>query len=246
MGTQAKKKILITAAVLLALAVAVGITAWRKLHRVVPQPAWITHNQRDSYLYGSVGAAHTAGLPYWIWLAMPRMFPEYMPGPGGYAALGMSWEEGREMPVGFAKQRIGYIRVTGNCALCHAISYPNGPDEAPTIVAAVPGRTTDVQPLLTFLKRCAQDPRFNANEFLAEIDTATKLSFLDRLLYRYVLIPRTRQALANDPAALLFSPALRAHARDPQSNVPLHDRQMKALKEWTEQQKSAARPPIAP
>ena len=37
----------------------------------------------------------------------------------------------------------------------------------------------DLQPLLTFLKRCAEDPRFNADELLAEIDMATDLSFVD-------------------------------------------------------------------
>ncbi len=241
MDKHTKKKTLI-AAVVVVLTVVIGFTAWYKLYRVVAQPAWITNDQRDTYFYGSVEAENAVGLPYWIWLAMPRMFPEYMPGPGGYAALGMSWEEGKEMPVGFAKQRIGYIRVTGNCALCHAVSYTNGQDEIPTIVPAVPGHTTDVQPLLTFFKYSAQDPRFNADEFLAEIDTATKLPFLDRLLYRYVLIPRARQTLIDDPAAVLLNPALRAHARDPQSNVLLNDQQMKALTVWMEKQNAPARP----
>jgi hypothetical protein len=241
METHTKKKLLIVASVLVVLALVIGITAWCSLYRVVAQPAWITADQRDNYFYGSVGAENAAGLPYWVWLAMPRMFPEYMPGPGGYASLGMSWEEGKEMPVGFAKQRIGYIRVTGNCALCHATSYSNGSDEAPTIVDSVPGHTTDIQPLLNFYKRSAQDPRFNADEFLSEIDTATKLSFLDRLLYRYALIPRTRQMLIDDPAAILFSPALRAHAHDPQSDAILTDPHQKALEEWMNRQKPPAK-----
>src|SRR5271165_172674 len=197
MDQHAKKRFLIAVAVLIGLAVVVGITIWCKMYRVVPQPAWITADPRDNYFYGSVGAGQTAGLPYWVWLEMPRMFPEYLPGPGGYASLGLSWEEGREMPVGFAKQRIGYIRVTGNCALCHAVSNRTDTDEAPapTITPAVPGHSTDIQPLLTFLTHCAQDPRFNADEFLAQIDTMTKLSLSDRLLYKYILIPRARQAL---------------------------------------------------
>ena len=221
MKKGAKKKILIAVAVVV-LAVA-GIMTWCELYRVAPQPAWITADQRDKYFYGSVGAEHTAGIPYWIWLAMPRMFPEYLPGPGGYAALGLSWEGGKEMPVGFAKQRIGYVRVTGNCALCHAVSQRTGTDEVPTIIPTVSGQTTEIQPLLAFYRRCAQDPRFNADDILAEVETATTLSFTDRLLYRYVLIPRTREALL-DPAAVLFDPAIREHSRDPHSralSVPL-------------------------
>src|SRR5215472_12484542 len=197
--TERSSKALRVVAVLVGLAALAAIVVWYKFYRVVPQPVWIHADQRDTFFYGSVDANHVLGVPYWIWLALPRMFPEYMPAPGGYAALGMSWEEGREMPVGFAKQRIGYIRVTGNCALCHAVSHPNGPDEAPTIVAAVPGHATDMKPLYSFLQQSAKDPRFNADEFLSEIDTATKLSFLDRLLYRYVLIPRTQKALSDDP-----------------------------------------------
>ena len=232
MDKLAKKKFLIAVALLVGLAVVVGITIWYKMYRVVPQPAWIRADQRDNYFYGSVGTERTAGVPYWIWLALPRMFPEYMPGPGGYAALGLSWEEGTEMPVGFAKQRVGYIRVTGNCALCHAVSNRTETDEAPipTITAAVSGNSTDIQPLLTFLTRCARDTRFNADEILAEVQTATKLSLSDRLLYRYILIPRTRKALL-DPASILFDPALQAHSRDPHSDAPFSEQPMKDLKQ---------------
>jgi hypothetical protein len=241
-----RKKILIVVAILVALALLIGGTVWCKVCRVVAQPAWINADQRDSYFYGSVGAENTAGMPYWLWLAMPRMFPEYMPGPGGYAALGMSWEEGREMPVGFAKQRIGYIRVTGNCALCHAISHPNGADEVPTIVAVVPGHTTDIQPLMTFFRQSAQDPRFNADEFLSEINTATKLSFLDRLLYRYILIPRTRQALIDEPENALFAPALLGHSHDPKSDATFTDAHMKAVRQWMAQRTLPAKGPCGP
>jgi hypothetical protein len=173
---------------------------------------------------------------------MPRLFPEYMPGPGGYAALGMSWEEGREMPAGFAKQRIGYIRVTGNCALCHAISRPSGPDRAPTILTAVKGHTTDIEPLLAFYTNCAKDPRFNADELFSEIDTDTSLSLLDSLIYRYVLIPRIKKELIDDPASVLFDPALRDHARDPRADAPLSDPQATALKVWMQEQMKSTTP----
>lgn len=225
----------------LVLALATGVVVWSALFRVVAQPAWIAGDQRDTYFYGSQGAGKTAGVPYWIWLAMPRIFPEHMPGLGGYASLGISWEEGKEMPIGFAKQRVGYIRVTGNCALCHVISQSNGPDRAPSIIPAIPGRTTDITPLLAFWKACAADPRFNADEFFAEIDSDTKLPILDRMLYRYVLIPRTRNALMGDPAQALFSPALRAHIRDPHSDKPFADPQLKLLRDNMRQQSQTAK-----
>jgi hypothetical protein len=238
-----KRRSLIAVAVVAGLAIVAGVTIWWKMYRVVPQPAWIAADQRDNYFYGSVGAGETSGIPYWIWLALPRMFPEYLPGPGGYVALGLSWEEGHEMPVGFAKQRVGYIRVTGNCALCHAISTRiPGDDEVPAISPAVPGHSTDIQPLLGFLKSCAQDPRFNADEILATVEQATKLSISDRLLYRFVLVPHTRKILV-DPGSVLFDTTIQGHRRNPQSAAPFSEQPMKVLEQQMKAvQMSAAQP----
>jgi len=195
MDARKKRKILIVVAVLVALGAIVAFTAWYKLFRDVPQPAWITADQRDDFLYGSMGGEGTQGMPYWIWLVLPRMFPEYLPGPGGYASLGLPWEEGKEMPAGFSKKTVGFIRVGQNCAICHSTSYRTREDEVPKVVPAGPGHTADIQGLINFFMRCAGDPRFNADDLLAEIDLVTRLSPLDRLLYRFALIPRTRQAL---------------------------------------------------
>jgi mono/diheme cytochrome c family protein len=215
--------------VLLVLLVIAGLTYWYKFRRDVPQPAWITATARDNFLYGSAGAERDAGIPYWIWLALPRIFPEYLPYPGGYAALGMTWEEGKEMPAGFSKKTVGYVRVAANCALCHAGSYRATPDATPEVVAVIPGHTVDLQPLLTFLKQCAQDPRFNAGELFAEIDMATKLSFLDRMIYRFILIPRTRQALI-DQNSVILNATMRAHSQNPRA--PFSDARLKGLEDW--------------
>jgi hypothetical protein len=209
--------------------IVIGITIWSKFYWAAPQPQWITSDRRNDFLYGAVGADDTPGLPYWVWLALPRMFPEYMPGPGGYAALGLAWEEGKEMPVGFAKKTVGYVRVTGNCGLCHAASQATSSDDAPTLVIAARGDTSRFERLRTFLTQCAQDTRFNADEILTEVNTATKLSVLDRTLYRYVLISRTKRALVN-PDRVLFNPALYRHAREPHSEFP--QQRMKDLEAW--------------
>jgi hypothetical protein len=221
-----KRNILIVVGVLVVLAVA-GIATWYKMFRQAPQPGWITAGQRDKFLYGSAGAEDAAGIPYWIWLALPRIFPEYMPGPGGYASLGLSWEETREMPVGLSKKTIGYVRVAGNCALCHAYSRPNGPDEAPTVFAAGLGHTAEVQKLLLFFKQCAQDPRFNADNILGEAYMATKLSLVDRLIYRYILIPRTRERFLQQDSVMIDA-VLWRHSQDPHSGASFRQR-MEAL-----------------
>jgi len=171
------------------------IGIWYKFSREVSQPDWVAQNGRDQFLYGSAGAEKSSGMPYWIWLVLPRIFPEYMPGTGGYASLGFSWEETIEMPVGFSKKTVGYVRPAGNCAICHAYSKSNGPDAAPTVFSAGMGHTAELDKLMVFYKKCAEDPRFNADDILSEVNMATKLSLLDRLIYRFVLIPRTRQRI---------------------------------------------------
>ena len=226
------KKNIVIAAIAFAVLAAAGTAAWYKMLRGAAQPASITASQRNNFLYGSVGAEDAAGIPYWIWLALPRIFPEYTPGPGGYASLGLSWEETREMPVGLSKKTIGYVRVAGNCALCHAYSRLNGPDEAPTVFAAGPGHTAEVQKLLLFFKQCAQDPRFNADNILGEVYMATKLSFLDRLIYRYILIPRTRQRLLRQDSVIIDA-ALWRHSQEPHSGAGFRQR-MEALESGLE------------
>lgn len=196
--------------------VAAAYAVWYKFYRDVPQPPWIGADQRDEFLYGAVDAKEARGIPYWVWLALPRLFPEYMPAPGGYASLGLSWEETLEMPAGFAKKTVGYARVTGNCALCHASSSWAGSGGVPTVMVAPAGNVTSIQPLLTFYRQCAQDPRFNASEILAEVDNDIKLSLVDKLIYRYVLIPRSKKALLN-PERVIFTPELLAHAGNPQA-----------------------------
>lgn len=188
------RKVWIGIAVLVVLAIPVAFVVWYKAFREAPQPEWITSDQRNNFLYGSVGGEEELGIPYWIWLVLPRMFPEYLPGPGGYASVGIPWEEGREMPVGFTKRTIGFPRVSNSCAICHATSYRTKEDEAPTIVPAGPGNTQSLQELIAFFANAAKDPRFTADDIMAEIDQVTHLSLFDKVIYR-LAVPRVRDAL---------------------------------------------------
>jgi hypothetical protein len=231
MDQRLKRKFLV--AVLVVLTVATGITVWHKLYNDGPQPKWWRADDKvNEFLYGSVGAEDTTGIPYWLWLVLPRMFHEHVTEPGGYAGLGRPWAEGKEMPAGFSKKPVGYMRVAGNCALCHATSRP-GPSGAPLVTVAGRGQTTDVQPLLSFFAKCAKDQRFNADEILSQIDMVTKLSFLDRLSYRFVLIPRTRRAFLDGDSVMLDA-ALQLHRKNPHTDFT--DTRLKALTAWLETQ----------
>jgi len=193
MNPKKKRKLLRVALVLGALLIAGAAFTWWKFFREIDQPPFA--NEAERFKYGSVGAEFSRGLPYWIWLVLPRVFPDFLPGPGGYKSFGLVWEEGHELPVGFSKKVVGFPRVANNCAICHVGTWRSQDQEVPHAVVTAPANTVNVQGLLRFLARAGADPRFNASTLLAEIDRETKLSFVDRQLYRFIIIPFTRSAL---------------------------------------------------
>lgn len=184
--------------VLIALAGFIAIGAfigWYKFFREEPQPDWVTATPEMRFKYGSIGAENDAGIPYWIFYVLPRMFPEKLPGPNGLASFGVTWEQGQELPIGFTKKTIGFPRVANNCAACHTASYRKNVNENPTFVPTGPNHTLDLEAFFRFMVDCAKDPRFNADNLMREIQLVTDLSWLDRVLYRYAIIPIVKKRL---------------------------------------------------
>src|SRR5882757_4746418 len=163
-------------AIALVLLVALGAyVGWYRFFREEPQAAWVNSTPELRFKYGSIGGEYDAGIPYWIFYVLPRVFPEKLPGPGGYAAFGVAWEEGKELPVGFTKKKIGFDRVGNNCATCHTASYRVSADSAPVFVTAGPNHRLELEGFFRFLVDCAKDPRFNADVLLSEIEQVTDL-----------------------------------------------------------------------
>jgi len=179
--------------ILVLLAVVGGLFAYNRFFREEPAPFFAT--DEEHFLYGSVGTEAEQGVPYWIWLVLPRIFPEYLPGPGGYASIGILSRDGHEMPIGLSKVTVGFPRVGINCAVCHTASFRAKPDDVPTIYPAAPSHQTGEQEYLRFLTACASDPRFTADTILAEIARNVRLSFVDRMIYRFAIIPQTRRGI---------------------------------------------------
>lgn len=180
------------AIILILLIGSVGYLAWYNLFREVDT---YYESVEDHFKYGSIGSENAEGVPYWIWLVLPRIFPDKLPKPGGYTSLGITWEEGQELPVGFSKKIIGFPRQGITCALCHSATYRQTPNDKPTIVPGGPSNKFHLQGYIRFLGDCATDPRFNADYILDEISYNYDLSLFDKLLYRFIIIPRTRKEL---------------------------------------------------
>ncbi|NEP19519.1 MAG: cytochrome c [Leptolyngbya sp. SIO4C1] len=176
-----------------------GYGIWYSLFREVPAEY---QQPEEEFKYGSIQIANTEPIPYWVWLVLPRLFPEYLPNSGGYTALGLTWEEGRETPVGVSKAVAGVPRQGMTCAVCHHATVRETSEAKPAVFLGAPANKFDPQRYRQFLFDCANDARFTADYILEEIETYNhRFSWLEGQLYRRWIIPQIRKALLQQQAA---------------------------------------------
>jgi len=182
-------RMILAALVLLAVLGAVG---WYKLFREVP-----VHyaSDVDHFKYGSVGVEAANGLPYRVWAVLPEVFSDKMPGPGGYAAFGFLSEKGHDAPIGLPVETVGFSRVGLNCGLCHIGSVRASATAPRQLLIGAPNSTLDLQRYFRFLFDVAGDPRFTPDVLMPAIERTQQVSFIDRLLLRFLIIPQVRSAL---------------------------------------------------
>ena len=134
---------------------------------------------------------------YWIWVVLPRLFPEYLTDAGGYLSLGFRWRASEEVPIGISKippTRLTQSRQRLDCMGCHQTAP--GTTSAQTLVDK---NSVYVQTAFShriyedFLRRCAEDPRFDAEYLIPAIRYNHPISWLTEQRYRYQLIPEARK-----------------------------------------------------
>jgi mono/diheme cytochrome c family protein len=187
--------------ILLAFVLSLAIVAWYYLFREVPEKYYA--NDGDHFSYASIGTENKEGLPMPIWKALPELFADRLPetplAPGdgvqAYAAFGLLTKPGRDLPVGITSKTIGFERQGINCALCHTTSFRKSAGDVREVVSAGPATLFDSQGYLRFLFGCAKDPRFNADNLMPLINRDNHLNPIEKLLYRYILIPQTRSGI---------------------------------------------------
>jgi hypothetical protein len=154
-------------------------------------------NPEEHFKYGSIGSEPASGLPYWIWKVLPEMFPEKLPGKGGYASFGILYEEGRDLPIGVSKRRVkGIDRVWLNCAVCHTGTVRETRDSPPQIYLGMPANNLRLYEFIQFLREAPLDNRFTPELMMEKIEAiGGDLGFLERLIYRYVAVDLVRDSL---------------------------------------------------
>jgi hypothetical protein len=156
----------------------------------------------DHFKYGSIGSEPGGSLteaaggflpPYPIFKVMPKVCPDKLP--NGYTGLGLLVEQGKDLPIGVSQRfRLGIDQVGLNCAFCHTGTVRDTTDSAPRIILGMPAHQLDLQSFFRFLVDCTLDERFSPDNLLGLIEQeGIDLSWLDQLLYRFVVIPRTRE-----------------------------------------------------
>jgi mono/diheme cytochrome c family protein len=165
---------------------------WYYLQRDIP----IEYaDPEEHFKYASFGAEKEGGVPYLVWQVMPEVCTGNLPGDDGYASLGFIYEPGHETPVGLPLRTIGIPRIGLNCATCHTGTVRLTPQGETRVIATMPSHQLNLQGYLRFLGSCAADERFTPANVLAAIKQENDLSFIDTLVYRYLIIPATKKAL---------------------------------------------------
>ena len=195
------------AALLLALALAAVlglVAAIGLLHGGTPA----FDSEEEHFLHGSIGAETASGLPYDLWRALPVLFPEAFAGRRDYTAFGFlngEDETGRsDLPIGISRRtRLGIDLVWFNCAVCHAGTYRVEDGAERRIVAGMPANNFDLNRFIGFLLEAATSPRLAPDEVFAAVrETGGRLGPIDRLVWRYFVIPTVREELLRTRAAL--------------------------------------------
>jgi Cytochrome C oxidase, cbb3-type, subunit III len=172
--------------------VLLGGVAWHKLLREKPLPYV---SDADYFKYGSVGVEASSGLPFAVWSVLPDVFGDLIDRGGGYAAFGFLQEPGHAQPIGLPVETVGFPRVGLNCGLCHIGSVREHPTAPRQIVLGAPNSTVDPQRYFRFLFAAASDERFRPDVLIPAIEQHQRVSFVDGLLLRYVIIPQFRSGL---------------------------------------------------
>jgi mono/diheme cytochrome c family protein len=149
---------------------------------------------------GSIGADEGSGLPYWVWQALPRLFPAEFESRLDYRAFGFLYRNGpdgkpEDLPIGISKRNYqGVDLVWFNCAVCHTGTWRASKDAEPVIVPGMPANNFDIYRFIRFVLEAGADERLAAETLLPAMRQAgAKFGPLERVVWKYYVIPRVRE-----------------------------------------------------
>ena len=178
-------------------AVVLGLVAAKRLtvNRTEAYPDIIAHFER-----GSIGADEGSGMPYWVWQALPRLFPETFGGRLDYRAFGFLYrtdDQGRQedLPIGISKRDYqGVDLVWFNCAVCHTGTYRTSEGAPRAVVAGMPSNNLDLYRFIRFVLDAGADERLAPDTLIPAMQAAgANLGLIERQVWKFYVIPRVRE-----------------------------------------------------
>ena len=131
--SRRRRRLLLPVVIVLALLVLIGLVAVVLglifAERFTRNRTEVFPNNVAHFEHGSIGADEGSGMPYWVWQALPRLFPEAFGGRLDYRAFGFLYgtdNKGQQdaLPIGISKRDYrGVDLVWFNCAVCHTGTY---------------------------------------------------------------------------------------------------------------------------
>ncbi|HEY0467669.1 MAG TPA: hypothetical protein VGC79_25890, partial [Polyangiaceae bacterium] len=138
------------------------------------------------FRYLETGTEFRAGIPYWIFRIMPKIFPEVFHGQGyehfGFTEDDHRYYSSRPVPRGMSisdtslrsqllQIRFSLKRVSINCSGCHQAEYWDAKGER-VLQPGMPNHTADLQSFKRFFGTAFQSPKFEPNRVISEINAA--------------------------------------------------------------------------
>ena len=162
------------------------------------------------FMYGSIGAETHSGLPYWMWKTLPSLFPAEFEGRNDYSAFGFLYEKDadgrqRDLPIGISRRQVQGIDVVWfNCGTCHVGTWRETADSSPHIVPVMPSNNLNLYRFIRFVLNLATDERLSPNNLIPAMESqGARFDWLDKLAWRYAVLPRVREGLVEQRSRLL-------------------------------------------
>jgi hypothetical protein len=207
----------IAAIVVLAILVAIGLYTVERFtrDRPVDYADDVLHFER-----GSTGGERRNGIPYWFWVALPDLFPEYLPDKTrgrGYSSFGLVYEQGADpryaLPYGVSMRNFRGIDVVYlNCGACHIGSVRDAPGAPARVIPGMPAHQFNLGAWGTFLTSVALDEKFTGQRLLDQIQAmqdnshrlVDKPDCINRLIFKYYAAYLAREQLITLRQRLAF------------------------------------------
>jgi len=154
------------------------------------------------FRYVETGTEFRAGIPYWIFRIMPKIFREEFQGQGyehfGFTEDDHRYYRSRPVPRGMSlgdsslrsqllQIRFSLQRVSINCSGCHQAEYWDAKGER-VLQPGMPNHSADLQAFKRFFGSAFQSPKFEVSRVISEINTALAEEGRPPLIWRETLI----------------------------------------------------------